>query len=53
MKISSMIRVDTLGLDGRKPVFGVSLFENNKGADQPVHLCRQISTLVFAILKVS
>ena len=37
-----------MGLDARKPVFGVLL--NNTGADQPAHLHTLISAFVFHYL---
>ena len=39
-----------MGLDARKPVFGV--VANNKGADQPAHPRSLISASVFAFRKV-
>ena len=38
-----------MGFIARKPVFGG--FENNTGADQPVHPCSLISAFVIYFLK--
>ena len=39
-----------MGLDARKTVFCVSLFANNKGADQSVRMHSLICTFVYSLL---
>ena len=41
---------DDMGLDLKKPVL-IRGFGNNKGADQPVHMCSKISTFVIRFLE--
>ena len=40
-----------MGLDARKPGFGVCEQQRRRGADQPAHRCRLISAFVIRFLE--